>query len=238
LGGTAARFLAILALLVVAVAPMLHTSTASAQEIKTRVMFLHAGIDTGKVEVHVNDKEVADEFEYGDVTDWIDIDPGTSRVTITRDRAGFNYLIFDAVYPVPAGNDYYAVITDALVLTGQFDTATVPGDGSRVSFTHGSVDTPAVNVVASGDNASIATQLGYSRTSETAVLPAGDYTFEVSLSDTGDSVLTADVTIEAGKSYQLVLVGAPGDENHPLAIQVLSTDLNPNKTEAEASPTS
>jgi hypothetical protein len=229
--------IALLVLMLVAIAP-LSVSTASAQDIQTRVQFLHAGTDTGKIEIHINGDEVADEFEYGDVTDWIDIAPGAARVTITRDRAGFNYVIFDAQYPVPAGNDYYAVITDALVLTGTFDNASAPGDGSRVQFTHGSVDTPAVNVVATTDGTKIATQLGYASTSETAVLPPGTYSFEITLADSGDSLLTADVTIEAGKSYQLVFVGTPGDTEEPLEIQVLSTDLNPNKVDASASPTS
>ena len=63
-----------------------------------------------------------DEFDYGEQSDWIDFQPGGARVTITADRAGFNYAVFDAVYPAPAGNDYYLVITDALVIGGVFDT--------------------------------------------------------------------------------------------------------------------
>ena len=235
LSHTSGRLIALLVLMLVAIAP-LTLSTASAQDIQTRVQFLHAGTDVGKVEIHINNNEVVDEFEYGDVSDWIDIAPGASRVTITRDRAGFNYMIFDAQYPVPAGNDYYAVITDALVLTGTFDNASAPGDSSRVQFTHASVDTPAVNVVATADGTKLATQLGYASTSETAILPPGTYSLDITLADSGDALLTTDVTIEAGKSYQLVFVGTPGDTDKPLAVQVLSTDLNPNKVDTSASP--
>ena len=75
--------------------------------IQTRVTILHASPDLDKVEVHINYDEVADEFTYGQLSDWIDFQPGGARVTITADRAGFYYAVFDAVYPAPADNDYY-----------------------------------------------------------------------------------------------------------------------------------
>ena len=93
--------------------------TAAAQDdlaIQTRAQILHAAPSLGQVEVHINYDEVLDEFTYGQSSDWIDFQPGGARVTITADRAGFNYAVFDAVYPAPAGNDYYLVITDALTM--------------------------------------------------------------------------------------------------------------------------
>jgi hypothetical protein len=201
-------------------------SSGAAQDIKTRLQILHAATDIGKVEVHINGDEVLDEFEYGDISDQIDLDPGSVRFTVTADRAGFNYVLLDVVYPVPAGSDYYVVISDALVIAGAFDSSDTMGEGSRVQITHASVDTPPVNVVATGENVDLATQLNYSKTSEGAVLPAGTYSVEVTLADTGDSVLVQDgVTVEAGKSYQAILIGTPGDEDHPLQLVSLSTDL-------------
>jgi hypothetical protein len=205
----------------------LSASRLGAQDITTRIQFLHAGTDTGEVEVHINGDEVLDEFGYGDTSDWIDLDPGSVRVTVTADRAGFNYAILDTVYPVPAGNDYYAIISDVLLLGGAFDVSSMPGDGSRVQVTHASVDTPAVDVVASGESVDLATQLGYTRTSEAAPLPAGTYDLEVALSDSGEPVLTkTGVVIDPGKSYQAVLVGTPGDDDKPLDIVLLATDLS------------
>ncbi len=225
------------ALTVAAGALSLKASGAGAQDIQTRVQVLHAGTDVGKIEVHINGNEVLDEFEYGDLSDWIDLDPGTVRFTITVDRAGFNYVIFDAGYPVPAGRDYYVVISDALILAGSFETAAVPGDGSFVQVTQASVDTPPVTVVATGADVELATQLNYAATSDGGVVPAGTYSIEVTLSDSGESVLVQDgVVIEAGKSYQLVLIGSPGSEDKPLEIVLLSTELA--AATAEASPVS
>ena len=64
------------------------SSHATAQDIQTRVMWLHAGPSTGKVEIFINNDEVLDEFEYSDLSDWIEFEPGAPRVTITADRAG------------------------------------------------------------------------------------------------------------------------------------------------------
>ena len=64
---------------------------ADSSSIQTRVQILHASADLGKVEVAINYDTVLDEFTYGKTSDWINIEPGSNRVTITEDRAGFNY---------------------------------------------------------------------------------------------------------------------------------------------------
>jgi len=216
-------------------APLGLQSVAAQEDlaIQTRVQILHASPDLGKCEVHINYDEVLDEFEYGDMSDWIDFEPGGARVTITADRAGFNYAIFDAVYPSPAGNDYYMVITDALVLGGVFDRSTIPDGGARVQIVQGSVALPAVNVTASGDRVSFATELAYGRSSEAQVVPAGTYDLEVTLADTGDVAVTLPgVTFEGNMTYQLFIIGQPGDENHPLEIRTME-----NTTLEQATPT-
>jgi hypothetical protein len=200
----------------------LRSTAAQDETIQTRAQVLHAATDLGKVEVAFNYDEVADEFEYGDQTDWVDIDPGTTQVTITRDRAGINYYVFDAVYPTPAGNDYYLVITDALVMGSVANRDPLPDGMARVRITHASVDTPAVNVVATGTDTNLATQLAYGRSSEYTEVPAGDYSAEVRLADTGEVLATLPGgTIEAGMSYEFVLMGVPGDDDKPLTIQPL-----------------
>ena len=217
--------LLIATMLAMLVAP-LGVRTAAAQDdlaIQTRVVVLHASPDLGQVEVHINYEEVLDEFEYGMQSDWIDFTPGAARVTITADRAGFNYAVFDAVYPAPAGNDYYLVITEALVLGGAFDTSPVPDGGARVRIVQGSSGLPAVNVTANGEDEVLARQLGYSWTSVPTILPAGTYDIEVTLADTGEAALSAPgLALEGNMTYDLVIMGQPGDENHPLELRALT----------------
>jgi len=215
--------------------------SVSAQDdlsIQTRVMILHASPDLGKVEVAINYDEVVDEFEYGDQSDWIDFQPGGARVTITADRAGFNYAVFDAVYPTPAGNDYYIVITDALVLAGTFDTSPVLDGGARVQVLQGSVALPTVNVEATGANISFATQLNYGRTSEAQGVPAGSYDIAVTLADTGEAAVTqTGVALDGNSSNVLVIMGEPGSEDHPLEVRTL-TDTTLDEGGAASTPTS
>jgi len=199
---------------------------AAAQDdlsIQTRVQVLHADPGLDKVEVHINNDEVLDEFTYGQLSDWIDFQPGGARVTITADRAGFNYAVFDAVYPAPAGNDYYLIVTDPLVIGGVFDTNPIPDRGARVRIVQGSVALPAVTVTAKGETNALARQLPYATSSVYNVLPAGTYDIEVTLADTGESVLTAaGMVLEGNTTYDLVLMGQPGDEDHPLELRPLS----------------
>src|SRR5215204_2935446 len=191
--------------------------------IQTRVQLLHASPDLDKVEVHINYDEVADEFTYGQQSDWIDFTPGAARVTITADRAGFNYAVFDAVYPAPADNDYYLIITDPLVMGGVFDTNPIPDRGARVRIVQASVALPAVTVTAKGEPNALARQLPYAATSVYTVMPAGTYDFDVALADSGEVALTAPgMVLEGNTTYDLVLMGQPGDDDHPLELRPLS----------------
>jgi hypothetical protein len=201
--------------------------------IQTRVQVLHADPALGQVEVFINDDEVLDEFTYGQQSDWIDFQPGGARVTITADRAGFNYAVFDAVYPAPAGNDYYLIITDPLVIGGVFDTNPIPDRGARVRIVQASVALPAVTVTANGESQALARQLPYAATSVYTVVPAGTYDIDVTLADSGDVALTVPgLVLEGDTTYDLVLMGQPGDEDHPLELRPLS-----DTTRERATPT-
>jgi hypothetical protein len=201
--------------------------------IQTRVQVLHADPALGQIEVHINYDEVLDEFTYGQQSDWIDFQPGGARVTITADRAGFNYAVFDAVYPAPADNDYYLIITDPLVIGGVFDTNPIPDRGARVRIVQASVALPAVTVTANGESQALARQLPYAATSVYTVVPAGTYDFDVTLADSGEVALTVPgLVLEGDTTYDLVLMGQPGNEDHPLELRPLS-----DTTRERATPT-
>ena len=59
---------------------------------------------------------------------------------------------------------------------------------------------------------------------------AGTYDLEVTLAATGDVVLTAPGTVlEGDMVYELVIMGRPGDDDHPLEIRPLA-DTTVEKT--------
>ncbi|HKG24612.1 MAG TPA: DUF4397 domain-containing protein [Thermomicrobiales bacterium] len=205
-----------------------ETPTTTPIDVQTRGRFLHASPSLGKIEVAINWDEKLDEFEYGDLSDWIDLPPGATEVSMTADRRGFNFLVFDAVYPIPAGNDYYAVISDQIVITGAFDRTPVKKGMARVQVVQGSVSLPAVNVVATGSDTKFATQLQYPRTSDYTEVPAGAYSLDVTLADTGQAALSgANVTLNADTVYELVIMGNANDSDHPLEIRPLDDTTTP-----------
>ena len=54
-------------------------------------------------------------------------------------------------------------------------------------------------------------------------MPAGTYDFEVTLADSGEIALTVPgMVLEGDTTYDLVLMGQPGDEDHPLELRPLS----------------
>ena len=214
------------ALLVAGMAGALAPSGAVAQDdaaFQTRVRFLHANPDNEQVEVFLNGDEVLDEFQYGDLSDWIDVEPGSVRLTITADRAGFNYATFDTVYPVAAGSDIHVVLSEALVIATPVDLSPVAEGNARVRVVHASIDTPSVTVVVAGTDTALATDLGYGRDSGYIEIPAGTYDLEVQVADTGDVALgLTGVVVEAGMVYDFVAVGSPGDDDHPLTVTAIA----------------
>jgi len=204
-----------------------ETPTAGPVTFQTRVQFLHGAPGLGNVEISFNYDKVIDELSYGDVSDWKDIPPGATEVTMNADRRGMNYLVFDMIYPVAAGNDYFSVITDQLLLNGVFDRSPIPDRGARVQIVQGSVSLPAVNVTATGQSVSFATNLAYPRTSEATVVPAGTYQLEVTLADGGQTALTVpNLTLTGDTTYVLAIIGTANDTDNPLELKVLQDTTN------------
>lgn len=224
-GRMAVVLLLVAAMVATLVAPI-GLRGAAAQDIQTRMQVLHGATDLDDIEVHFNNEEELDGFGYGEISDWIDLDPGTVRVTITRDWVGFNYRVYDVVYPVLAGNDYYLVITDALVMASTADRDPVADGMARVRLTHASVGSPQVDVTAAGTDTQLASQLRYSATSEYVEIPAGTYDAEIRITDSGEVLATIPAgTVEAGKVYDFTLIGTPGSDDHPLTIVPLVDDV-------------
>jgi hypothetical protein len=202
-------------------------STSAQEEVgfTTQARFLHADTDGREYEVFINGNNVLDQFAYGDESDWFDVDPGAVRLTLTADRTGFNYVMFDAVYPVVAGNSFNVIITDALVIGSAIDASELNDDMARVRVTHASADTPNVDVIVSGSDTAIASDLHYGRSSEYIDVPAGAYDLDVLVAETGDVALPLPgVELEAGMVYDFVAIGTAGDDDKPLSVTPLVSE--------------
>jgi hypothetical protein len=193
----------------------------------------------GKIEVLFNGDEVLDEFEYGTTSDWIEVQPGVVRGTIRRDRGGINYVVFDAIAPVVANEDYEMIISDLLVIPAPVDRDPLRENTARVRAIHASVDTPPIDVAVKGDGGRIeevTSTLNYAERSDALVIPGGAYDVEVRLHDTGEVLLTQpQIALEAGMTSDLVVYGTPGDANAPLAVATLSDEVRTSQA-ATATP--
>ncbi|MFN8590187.1 MAG: DUF4397 domain-containing protein [Thermomicrobiales bacterium] len=190
----------------------------------TRIKVLNAAPSLGKVEVLFNGKKELDEFTYGMTSDWIDVSPGLVRATVRRDRAGFNYIVFDAIAPVVANEDYILILSDPLVIPVPVDKSPLAADQARVRVVHATVDVPAVDIAVKGGNV-IVDNLQYAQLSAPVDVPAGTYDLEVRLHGTSEVALDIpDVTVEPGVVYDVVAYGTPGDERAPLTVQVITSE--------------
>lgn len=188
----------------------------------TRVQVLHAAPGLGQVEVLFNWEETLDEFDYGQYSDWLDIEPGVVRVVIRRDRFGINYPVFDTIYPAPVGNDYRLIVSDPLIIPTVIDRSPLPADTSRVRVIHASVDTPAINVAVAGGE-TLLEDLRYGQISDPIELPSGPYDLEVLLNQTGEVGLeVSGMTLEPGSTYDIIAYGRPGSADTPLTTVALS----------------
>jgi hypothetical protein len=211
-------------------------SVARAQSpFPTRIRVLHAAPPLGEVEVLFNGEEKLDEFAYGTTSDWIEVGAGVVRVTIRRDRAGINYIVYDAIAPVVANEDYELILSDPLVIPVPVDRSPLASDTARVRVVHASVDVPPIDIAIKGGDVVIE-NLAYGQLSEPLEVPAGSYDLEARLHDTGEVALELPTfTAEAGMVYQVVAYGIPGDSEAPLTVATLSDEARPPM--AAATPT-
>lgn len=198
-------------------------SVARAQSpFPTRIRVLHAAPALGKVEVLFNGEKKLDEFTYGTTSDWIEVGAGVVRVTVRRDRAGINYIVFDTIAPVVANEDYELILSDPLVIPVPVDRSPLAADTARVRVVHASVDVPAIDIAIKGGDVVIE-NLVYGQLSEPLEVPAGSYDLEARLHGTGEVALELPTfTAEAGMVYQVVAHGIPGDSAAPLTVTTLS----------------
>jgi hypothetical protein len=187
-----------------------------------RFRVLHASPDLGKIEVLFNGEKKLDEFQYGQASDWIDVDPGLVRITVQRDRLLINDVVFDLAIPVIADEHYEFIISDPLVIPAPVDRAPLPVDTARARAIHASIDTPVIDIAMKGGDP-VLIGLGYGQITAPLEVPAGLYDLELRVHETGEVLAEVpQVPLGAGTVSDLVIYGKPGDANAPLTVSVLT----------------
>jgi hypothetical protein len=117
------------------------------------------------------------------------------------------------------------------------DVSPIADGAARVRVVQASVDLPEVNVVAKGSDVNFATQLAYPRSSDYSSVPAGTYDLQINVASSGETAAeVSGVVLEGDNVYDLIIIGDPGDDDHPVTIVSLQ-DSTANRTGAGAGAT-
>jgi hypothetical protein len=179
---------------------------------------VHASPDAPPVDAYLNDALISENLGFGNATTYVTVPSGEGRgVRVVATGSPVEGAVIDTSLDFEPGQAYVMLITGAgeeldLTVTGT-DLRPVPEGQARLRVIHaspdmGSIDigVPPIETLFEGINFGDATNY--------VVIDADTYPIEVRPGDNELLVtLRTDATIEEGTSYDLVVLGRPGDRS-------------------------
>ncbi|RKD93566.1 DUF4397 domain-containing protein [Halopiger aswanensis] len=168
------------------------------------VRVAHFSPDAPNVDVYVDWTRVLEDVPYGEISPYLEVEPGTYTVTITP-AGDPETKAFEG--EVTVGSGFYTVAAIGELGAGTFRPEVLTDAGSAlVRAFHASPDAPAVDVYADGEP--LFTNLSFGESTNYLAVPAGSYS--LSLRPAGDAetvVAEFDATVEAGTAYTASAIG-------------------------------
>jgi len=202
------------------------TVSQIAAEGEARVRIAHLVADGTPVTVFLNGEIRFSGLRFGSLTRFVPVLPGTYEVIVSTNSNPANAIIgpveltfADGSFTTVAAIGTAAESTIApLVIPEAYELA--EGEAG-VTVVHAIEDAPTVDVLVGEENTVLIPGLGYPGTFLkpeggfndgyiSAALPAGTYAVKVAPAGTTDAVLSADLTLVAGKYYIVVAAGSLG----------------------------
>lgn len=184
------------------------------------VRVVHAIPDAPPVDVAVDGATVLDEFPFGAVSPYVDLEKGSYDVTVSADADGATVTVFDTELSVDANTDYTVAATGTLgdgpapaLVPFVDDNDPAPADAARVRAVHLSPDAPAVDV-AVADGPALVEDLAFRAASGYVEVPGGDYTLAIrpAGADPGEAVYTFDASLANATTYSAFALGLLGGD--------------------------
>ncbi|WP_027119088.1 DUF4397 domain-containing protein [Natronorubrum tibetense] len=177
------------------------------------VRVAHFSPDAPAVDVLVDGDQVLSNFDYGEVSPYLEIEPGTYQVTITA-AGDPGTVVFDD--QVDVGEAFYTVAAIGELGAETFrpeilvDAEPLPEDAEAgsafVRVAHFSPDAPAVDIYA--DDAPLVENVSFGDVSDYLAVPAGEYTLSIRpAGDPETEVASFDVALEADRPYTGYAIG-------------------------------
>jgi hypothetical protein len=203
---------------------------ATESEEMAEVRVAHLSPDAPNVDVYVDDELVLEDVAFGDVSDYLELPPGSYNVQITE--TGTEEAVFDESLEVEAAAYTVAAIGELAEENEPFGVEVFendlsdPGENARIQGIHAAPDAPAVTITDEETGSALFEDLAFGE-SQSAEAPPGDYTLEVrpaTAEDDSEPVATFDASVEAGTVYSAFAIGylnpgdAPADEPFDLQI--------------------
>ncbi|THE66360.1 DUF4397 domain-containing protein [Salinadaptatus halalkaliphilus] len=179
----------------------------------------HFAPDAPAVDVFVDGDRVLSEFAYADISPYLEIAPGTYRITITA--AGDPQTVaFDG--DISVGSGFYTVAAIGELGADTFrPTVLVDAGSALVRVAHFAPDAPAVDVLADGEP--LFENVAFEESTDYVAVPAGSY--ELSITPAGDPETVVESTtleLELGTAYTATAIGylepPQGLETRPFGI--------------------
>src|SRR6056297_1683611 len=205
--------------------------SGGSDETMANVRVAHLSPDAPNVDVFIDGDTVLEDVPYRDVSDFLELAPGTYTVMITA-AGDPETVVFEDDLELTDGAFTIAALGELSETNQSFapavleDDVSDPGDNARVRLVHASPDAPAVDVTV-GDGETVLFEGAAFGDAATTEVPGGDYTLEVrpaTETNDGDVVATFDVAPEAGSVYTAFAVGylepdmAPADAPFDLEV--------------------
>ena len=168
------------------------------------VRVAHFSPDAPNVDVFVDGAQVLSDVAYGEVSPYLEIEPGTYRVTITA-AGDPETVAFDG--DVEFGSAFYTVAAIGELGAGTFRPEVLVDAGSAlVRLFHASPDAPAVDVYA--DDTPLFENVEFGESTDYVAVPAGSYTLSVRpAGDPETTVAAFDVDLELDTAYTANAIG-------------------------------
>jgi hypothetical protein len=115
-----------------------------------------------------------------------------------------------------------AVLASAMLIASA--VGVVAADDARIRVLHASPDAPAVDIWLDGTRVDALTNVPFGVISNYLSVPAGDHEVKVAVTGTETFVITATVSLEAGRSYTIAAIGPVADISPKVFVD------NPNPT--------
>lgn len=192
------------------------------------VRVAHLSPDAPNVDVYVDGEPVVEDVEYREVSEYLELEPGTYGVQITA-AGDEETVVFDEELEVEPGEFTLAAVGEVEGESQAFDVVVLeddnsdPGENARVRIVHASPDAPEVDIVEAESDDPLAEGLAFGDAVPVEV-PEGEYTLEVRPTGEEEPVDEFDVEVAAGTVYDAFAVGyvepgdAPVDEEFDLEV--------------------